>query len=101
MDETGTYSVLSSVGPLPVLFLWYQCGIFLSGKGSGGNQHAVLSSVVMALLLSELLPWQGMPEWQQIVFAFQLSFPHKRLLLMSSDQQDINDWYLSLTAAVR
>ncbi|XP_008496410.1 rho guanine nucleotide exchange factor 39 [Calypte anna] len=30
-----------------------------------------------------------------------LSFPHKRLLLMSSDQQDINDWYRSLTAAVR
>ncbi|XP_054666556.1 rho guanine nucleotide exchange factor 39 isoform X2 [Grus americana] len=30
-----------------------------------------------------------------------LSFPHKTLLLMSSDQQDINDWYRSLTAAVR
>ncbi|KAM6228477.1 rho guanine nucleotide exchange factor 39-like [Spheniscus humboldti] len=30
-----------------------------------------------------------------------LSFPHKTLLLMSSDQQDINDWYWSLTAAVR
>ncbi|NXW38673.1 ARG39 factor, partial [Phaetusa simplex] len=30
-----------------------------------------------------------------------LSFPHKTLLLMSSDQQDINDWYQSLTAAVR
>uniref|UniRef100_A0A8C6JWC6 Uncharacterized protein n=1 Tax=Melopsittacus undulatus TaxID=13146 RepID=A0A8C6JWC6_MELUD len=25
-----------------------------------------------------------------------LSFPHKTLLLMSSDQQDINDWYQSL-----
>ncbi|XP_008943160.1 PREDICTED: rho guanine nucleotide exchange factor 39 [Merops nubicus] len=30
-----------------------------------------------------------------------LSFPHQTLLLMSSDQQDINDWYRSLTAAVR
>ncbi|NXM77779.1 ARG39 factor, partial [Serilophus lunatus] len=30
-----------------------------------------------------------------------LSFSHKTLLLMSSDQQDINDWYRSLTAAVR
>uniref|UniRef100_A0A8D0F6J9 Rho guanine nucleotide exchange factor 39 n=1 Tax=Strix occidentalis caurina TaxID=311401 RepID=A0A8D0F6J9_STROC len=30
-----------------------------------------------------------------------LSFPHKTLLLMSSDQQDINEWYQSLTAAVR
>ncbi|XP_053910721.1 rho guanine nucleotide exchange factor 39 isoform X3 [Cuculus canorus] len=30
-----------------------------------------------------------------------LSFPHKTLLLMSSDQEDINDWYRSLTAAVR
>ncbi|NWU97731.1 ARG39 factor, partial [Upupa epops] len=30
-----------------------------------------------------------------------LSFPQKTLLLMSSDQQDINDWYQSLTAAVR
>uniref|UniRef100_A0A8C0EK77 Rho guanine nucleotide exchange factor 39 n=1 Tax=Bubo bubo TaxID=30461 RepID=A0A8C0EK77_BUBBB len=30
-----------------------------------------------------------------------LSFPHKTLLLMSSDQQDVNDWYQSLTAAVR
>ncbi|XP_057287193.1 rho guanine nucleotide exchange factor 39 [Pezoporus wallicus] len=30
-----------------------------------------------------------------------LSFPHKTLLLMSSDQQDINDWYQSLAAAVR
>ncbi|XP_017666845.1 PREDICTED: rho guanine nucleotide exchange factor 39 [Lepidothrix coronata] len=30
-----------------------------------------------------------------------LSFPNKALLLMSSDQQDINDWYRSLTAAVR
>ncbi|NXU54073.1 ARG39 factor, partial [Turnix velox] len=30
-----------------------------------------------------------------------LSFPHKTLLLMSSNQQDINDWYRSLTAAVR
>ncbi|NWU67636.1 ARG39 factor, partial [Pterocles burchelli] len=29
-----------------------------------------------------------------------LSFPHKTLLLMSSDQ-DINDWYQSLSAAVR
>lgn len=30
-----------------------------------------------------------------------LSFPHKTLLLMSTDQQDINDWYQSLTTAVR
>uniref|UniRef100_A0A8B9S0I4 Rho guanine nucleotide exchange factor 39 n=1 Tax=Accipiter nisus TaxID=211598 RepID=A0A8B9S0I4_9AVES len=30
-----------------------------------------------------------------------LSFPHKTLLLMSSEQQDIHDWYQSLTAAVR
>ncbi|XP_053858619.1 rho guanine nucleotide exchange factor 39 isoform X2 [Vidua macroura] len=30
-----------------------------------------------------------------------LSFPHKTLLLMSSNQQEINDWYRSLTAAVR
>ncbi|XP_038026315.1 rho guanine nucleotide exchange factor 39 isoform X1 [Anas platyrhynchos] len=30
-----------------------------------------------------------------------LSFPHKTLLLMSSDQQDVNDWYQSLKAAVR
>ncbi|NXX83447.1 ARG39 factor, partial [Urocolius indicus] len=30
-----------------------------------------------------------------------LSFPHKTLLLMSTDQQDINDWYQSLKAAVR
>ncbi|NXA44816.1 ARG39 factor, partial [Nothocercus julius] len=30
-----------------------------------------------------------------------LSFPHKTLLLMSSDQQDINDWYQSLKAAIR
>uniref|UniRef100_A0A8C0B3Z9 Rho guanine nucleotide exchange factor 39 n=1 Tax=Buteo japonicus TaxID=224669 RepID=A0A8C0B3Z9_9AVES len=30
-----------------------------------------------------------------------LSFPHKTLLLMSSEQQDIDDWYQSLTAAVR
>ncbi|XP_055646331.1 rho guanine nucleotide exchange factor 39 isoform X2 [Falco peregrinus] len=30
-----------------------------------------------------------------------LSFPHKTLLLMASDQEDINDWYRSLTAAVR
>uniref|UniRef100_A0A8C5U8T1 Rho guanine nucleotide exchange factor 39 n=1 Tax=Malurus cyaneus samueli TaxID=2593467 RepID=A0A8C5U8T1_9PASS len=29
-----------------------------------------------------------------------LSFPHKTLLLMSCNQQDINDWYRSLTAAV-
>uniref|UniRef100_A0A493TIC9 Rho guanine nucleotide exchange factor 39 n=1 Tax=Anas platyrhynchos platyrhynchos TaxID=8840 RepID=A0A493TIC9_ANAPP len=29
-----------------------------------------------------------------------LSFPHKTLLLMSSDQQDVNDWYQSLKAAV-
>lgn len=35
------------------------------------------------------------------LFAFQLSFPHKTLLLMSSDQQDVNDWYQSLKAAVR
>ncbi|KAK2512209.1 Arhgef39 [Columba guinea] len=37
----------------------------------------------------------------QTLFAFQLSFPHKTLLLMSSDQEDIDDWYRSLTAAVR
>ncbi|POI30008.1 hypothetical protein CIB84_006242, partial [Bambusicola thoracicus] len=30
-----------------------------------------------------------------------LSFPHMTLLLMSTDQQDINDWYQSLTTAVR
>ncbi|XP_064358359.1 rho guanine nucleotide exchange factor 39-like isoform X1 [Dromaius novaehollandiae] len=30
-----------------------------------------------------------------------LSFAHKTLLLMSSDQQDINDWYQSLTTAIR
>ncbi|XP_009896586.2 rho guanine nucleotide exchange factor 39 [Dryobates pubescens] len=30
-----------------------------------------------------------------------LSFPHKTLLLMSDDQQDINDWYQCLTDAVR
>ncbi|XP_048787854.1 rho guanine nucleotide exchange factor 39 isoform X3 [Lagopus muta] len=30
-----------------------------------------------------------------------LSFPHKTLLLMSTDQQDINDWHQSLTTAVR
>ncbi|XP_072215828.1 rho guanine nucleotide exchange factor 39 isoform X2 [Excalfactoria chinensis] len=30
-----------------------------------------------------------------------LSFPYKTLLLMSTDQQDINDWYQSLTTAVR
>uniref|UniRef100_A0A8C3MSN7 Uncharacterized protein n=1 Tax=Geospiza parvula TaxID=87175 RepID=A0A8C3MSN7_GEOPR len=30
-----------------------------------------------------------------------LSFPHKTLLLMSSNQQEINDWYQSLTAVVR
>ncbi|XP_058280206.1 rho guanine nucleotide exchange factor 39 isoform X3 [Hirundo rustica] len=30
-----------------------------------------------------------------------LSFPHKTLLLMSNNQQEINDWYRSLTAAVR
>ncbi|OXB79132.1 UNVERIFIED_CONTAM: hypothetical protein H355_006591 [Colinus virginianus] len=30
-----------------------------------------------------------------------LSFPHKTLLLMSTDQQDINDWYQCLTTAVR
>ncbi|NXF88645.1 ARG39 factor, partial [Eubucco bourcierii] len=30
-----------------------------------------------------------------------LSFPRKTLLLMSNDQQDINDWYQSLTAAIR
>uniref|UniRef100_A0A8D2MHK6 Rho guanine nucleotide exchange factor 39 n=1 Tax=Zonotrichia albicollis TaxID=44394 RepID=A0A8D2MHK6_ZONAL len=30
-----------------------------------------------------------------------LSFPHKTLLLMSSNQQEINDWYQNLTAAVR
>ncbi|OWK58761.1 Rho guanine nucleotide exchange factor 39 [Lonchura striata] len=30
-----------------------------------------------------------------------LSFPHKTLLLMSCNQQEINDWYRSLTAAVR
>ncbi|KAI1240193.1 Rho guanine nucleotide exchange factor 39, partial [Lamprotornis superbus] len=29
-----------------------------------------------------------------------LSFPHKTLLLMSSNQQEINDWYQSLKAAV-
>lgn len=57
-----------------------------------------LNSVVMTFLLLELLPWQGMPH---ILFAFQLSFPHKTLLLMSSNQQEIHDWYRSLTAAVR
>ncbi|NXP71902.1 ARG39 factor, partial [Ramphastos sulfuratus] len=30
-----------------------------------------------------------------------LSFPRKTLLLMSCDQQDINDWYQSLIAAIR
>uniref|UniRef100_A0A8C2T6J9 Rho guanine nucleotide exchange factor 39 n=1 Tax=Coturnix japonica TaxID=93934 RepID=A0A8C2T6J9_COTJA len=30
-----------------------------------------------------------------------LSFPYKTLLLMSTDQQDINDWYQCLTTAVR
>uniref|UniRef100_A0A8C3E349 Rho guanine nucleotide exchange factor 39 n=1 Tax=Corvus moneduloides TaxID=1196302 RepID=A0A8C3E349_CORMO len=30
-----------------------------------------------------------------------LSFPQKTLLLMSSNQQEIHDWYRSLTAAVR
>uniref|UniRef100_A0A8C3V7C3 Rho guanine nucleotide exchange factor 39 n=1 Tax=Catharus ustulatus TaxID=91951 RepID=A0A8C3V7C3_CATUS len=30
-----------------------------------------------------------------------LSFPHKTLLLMSTNQQEINDWYQSLKAAVR
>ncbi|XP_074808263.1 rho guanine nucleotide exchange factor 39 isoform X2 [Natator depressus] len=30
-----------------------------------------------------------------------LSFPHKTLLLMSSNQEDINNWYLNLTAAIR
>uniref|UniRef100_A0A669QBB7 Rho guanine nucleotide exchange factor 39 n=1 Tax=Phasianus colchicus TaxID=9054 RepID=A0A669QBB7_PHACC len=30
-----------------------------------------------------------------------LSFPHKTLLLMSTDQQDINDWHQSLRTAVR
>lgn len=57
-----------------------------------------LNSVVMTFLLLELLPWQGMPH---ILFAFQLSFPHKTLLLMSSNQQEIHDWYRSLIAAVR
>lgn len=57
-----------------------------------------LNSVVMIFPLLQLLPWQGMP---QILLVFQLSFPHKTLLLMSSNQQEINDWYRSLTAAVR
>ncbi|XP_006257827.1 rho guanine nucleotide exchange factor 39 isoform X1 [Alligator mississippiensis] len=30
-----------------------------------------------------------------------LCFPHKTLLLMSSDQEDINRWHLSLTTAIR
>ncbi|XP_042702682.2 rho guanine nucleotide exchange factor 39 isoform X4 [Chrysemys picta bellii] len=30
-----------------------------------------------------------------------LSFPHKTLLLMSSNQEDINNWYLNLTTAIR
>ncbi|KAH0629852.1 hypothetical protein JD844_012278 [Phrynosoma platyrhinos] len=30
-----------------------------------------------------------------------LSFPHKKLLLMSYDQEDLNKWHQSLTAAVR
>lgn len=31
---------------------------------------------------------------------FQLTFPKAKLLLMSSDQEDINDWYRSLSLAV-
>ncbi|XP_075770843.1 rho guanine nucleotide exchange factor 39 isoform X3 [Pelodiscus sinensis] len=30
-----------------------------------------------------------------------LIFPHKTLLLMSSNQEDINNWYLNLTTAIR
>nr|XP_005313663.2 rho guanine nucleotide exchange factor 39 isoform X3 [Chrysemys picta bellii]XP_023969440.1 rho guanine nucleotide exchange factor 39 isoform X3 [Chrysemys picta bellii] len=30
-----------------------------------------------------------------------LSFPNKTLLLMSSNQEDINNWYLNLTTAIR
>ncbi|XP_074850563.1 rho guanine nucleotide exchange factor 39 [Carettochelys insculpta] len=30
-----------------------------------------------------------------------LSFPHKTLLLMSNSQEDINNWYLNLTTAIR
>ncbi|XP_042307237.1 rho guanine nucleotide exchange factor 39 [Sceloporus undulatus] len=30
-----------------------------------------------------------------------LSFPHKKLLLMSHDQEDLNKWHQSLTAAIR
>lgn len=31
----------------------------------------------------------------------QLTFPKAKLLLMSSHQEDLNDWYQSLTSAIR
>lgn len=30
----------------------------------------------------------------------QLTFPRAKLLLMSSDQEDINDWYRSLSLVI-
>lgn len=35
------------------------------------------------------------------VLSLQLTFPKAKLLLMSSNQEDLNDWYQSLSSAVR
>ncbi|MGH0139519.1 UNVERIFIED_CONTAM: hypothetical protein FKN15_040843 [Acipenser sinensis] len=37
----------------------------------------------------------------QLCLLFQLTFEREKLLLMSSDQEDINDWYRSLSSATR
>lgn len=35
------------------------------------------------------------------LFLLQLTFPKAKLLLMSSNQEDLNDWYQSLSSAIR
>lgn len=82
----------------PLASLNIKANFFCLGRKRVKISMQGLNSVMMIFLLLQLLPWQGMP---QILFVFQLSFPHKTLLLMSSNQQEINDWYRSLTAAVR
>lgn len=37
---------------------------------------------------------------EQNIYLFQLTFAKAKLLLMSSDQEDINDWYRSICLAI-
>lgn len=71
MDKTGTCSVLSSLWLLPVPMLNFS---IWERKWWKSACRAELSSLVMALLLSELLPRQGMPQ-SGTRFCLPFSFP--------------------------